>query len=148
LKNDPQARWEFLDVSTNQNTDEFHQDVREVMARCSEVPLSDRNKRAYRTADTVYAPIELSKPAQIKTKPAPLYDDQAKANSIQGTVVLLAVFASSGQVTDIEVLEGLPYGLTESCIVAAHRIRFEPAVKDNHPVSTLMRLEYHFSFDR
>ena len=145
LNIDPKARWDFLDsLNELRSKKELDKYIREVMARCSDVPLSDRNKNSYQAGDTVYAPIEVSKPAEIKSKPEPTYSDEARAKNIQGRVVLQIVLASSGRVTDVEVLEGLPQGLTENSIAAAVRIKFEPALKDGRPVSTLVRVEYHF----
>jgi TonB family protein len=144
LKIDPKAQWDFLDaLIEKQSRNEVDRNVREVMVRCSEVPLSDRNKNSYQAGDTVYAPIEVSRNARIKSKPEPEYTNEAKVRDVQGTVILQVVLASSGRVTDIEVLQGLPYGLTESCISATRRIKFEPAIKEGHPVSILVTLEYH-----
>jgi len=67
------------------------------------------------------------------------------AKSVRGVVVLRAVFSSTGQVTDITVISGLPYGLTEKTIEAARRIKFIPAMKDGQNVSTWMLLEYNFN---
>ena len=48
---------------------------------------------------------------------------------------------------DIRVTSGLPYGLTESSIAAATKIKFVPAMKDGKFVSVRMQLEYHFNLD-
>lgn len=145
VKTYPKARWPFLDTLLEmrkaRNADEY---VREVMAKCSLVPLSDRNKNSYQAGDTVYSPIEVSQGAKIKKKAEPQYSQEAKARGVEGTVVLQAVLASSGKVTDITVVKGLPYGLTEKAIEAARKIKFEPALKENRPVSTLVQLEYNF----
>jgi len=50
----------------------------------------------------------------------------------------------SGEVTNIQVLVGLPYGMTERAIDAARGIKFVPATKDGTPVSMWMQLEYIF----
>ena len=39
----------------------------------------------------------------------------------------------------------LGYGLPEQAIAAARQIKFTPAVKDGHPVSVQVVLEYYFS---
>ena len=144
LKIYPQARWPFLDtllkMKTSGKPDEY---VREAMAKCSEVPLSDRNKTSYQAGDIVYAPIEVSRRAKILKKPNPVYALGSRMKGIQGAVLLQAVLASSGKVTDIIVINGLP-GLTETAIEAARKIKFEPALKDNRSVSTAVQLEYNF----
>jgi len=51
----------------------------------------------------------------------------------------------SGSVTNISTIRGLPDGLTERAIAAAKIIKFTPAMKDGHPVSMWMQLEYNFN---
>src|SRR2546423_2229695 len=83
--------------------------------------------------------------ARLLSKPEPQYTEDARKNQITGTVVLKVVFASNGQVTNIRTVSGLPYGLTERAIAAAHQIKFVPATKDGHQVSMWMQLEYNFN---
>jgi TonB family protein len=83
--------------------------------------------------------------AKLLSKPEPQYTEEARKNQITGTVVLKVVFSSSGQVTNIQTMRGLPNGLTEKAIAAARQIRFEPATKDGHKVSMWMQLEYNFN---
>ena len=82
---------------------------------------------------------------KLLTKPEPQYTEAARREGISGTVVLKAVFSSTGQVTNIRVVKGLPYGLTERAIAVARGIRFTPAMKDGKPVSMWMQLEYNFN---
>jgi TonB family protein len=83
--------------------------------------------------------------ARVLSKPEPSYTESARKNQITGTVVLRAVFSSSGSVTNISTIRGLPDGLTERAITAAKQIRFVPAQKDGRPVSMWMQLEYNFN---
>jgi len=83
--------------------------------------------------------------ARVIFKPEPQYTEDARRNQITGTVTLRAVFSSSGQVTNIHAVSGLPDGLTERAIAAARSIRFVPATKDGHPVSMWMELQYNFN---
>lgn len=83
--------------------------------------------------------------ARLISKPEPQYTEDARKNQITGTVVLKVVFASSGQVTNIRTVSGLPYGLTDKAIMAARLIKFVPATKDGHQVSMWMQLEYNFN---
>lgn len=93
----------------------------------------------------VYLAKEVDIKARIISKPEATYTDRARLRDITGSVVLRLVFAANGQVTDIRVITGLPYGLTERSIEAARRIRFVPAMKDGQPVSTLMQVVYTFN---
>ena len=88
---------------------------------------------------------DVTSKARLISKPEPQYTEDARKNQIVGTVVLKVVFASSGQVTNIRTVSGLPYGLTERAIAAARQIKFVPATKDGHQVSMWMQLEYNFN---
>jgi protein TonB len=93
----------------------------------------------------VFAGKDVSKKAIVTYKPEPGYTEDARKNQVTGTVVLRAVFTSSGQVTSITAVKPLPNGLTDKAIAAARQIKFIPAVKDGHNVSMYMQLEYSFN---
>ena len=88
---------------------------------------------------------EVTSKARVLEKPEPTYTEAARKNQITGTVTLRAIFSSSGAVTNIHAVSGLPDGLTERAIAAAKNIRFVPATKDGHPVSMWMELQYNFN---
>ncbi len=73
------------------------------------------------------------------------YTEEARANKIQGTVVLSVVYTFDGRITDIRVVRGLPDGLSESAIEAAKKIRFQPAVKAGQPTSVRGNIEFNFT---
>jgi TonB family protein len=93
----------------------------------------------------IFSGKEVSSKARVISKPEPQYTEEARKNQITGTVVLRAVFTSSGQVTNISARSGLPYGLTERAIAAARQIKFIPAQKDGRAVSMYIQLEYNFN---
>jgi TonB family protein len=93
----------------------------------------------------IFSGKDVTSKARILSKPEPQYTEEARKNQVTGTVVLKAVFSSSGQVTQIRTVAGLPYGLTEKAIAAARNIKFVPANKDGHPVSMWFQLEYNFN---
>jgi TonB family protein len=95
--------------------------------------------------DRTFSPREVTQKARIISKPEPQYTEEARRNQISGTVVLKAVFSSSGQVTNIRAVNGLPFGLTERAIAAARQIRFTPAMKDGRAVSQYIQIEYNFN---
>jgi TonB family protein len=76
------------------------------------------------------------------------YTEDARNNRVEGTVVLNVVFTADGKITSIRVLRGLPDGLTEKAIEAAHKIRFNPAVKNGVPVSVRGNIEFTFVLDK
>jgi TonB family protein len=96
--------------------------------------------------DRVFSSKEVTNKARILTRPEPQYTESARDHGIEGTVVIRAVLESSGKMTGIRVVSGLPYGLTEKAVDAAHQIKFVPAMKDGHPVSQYIQIEYNFTF--
>ena len=95
--------------------------------------------------ETVITGKEATTKARLISKPEPIYTRKARSKQITGTVVLKCIFAADGRVTNIRIIEGLPYGLTEQAIEAARKIRFIPATKDGKNVSMWMQLEYNFN---
>ena len=73
------------------------------------------------------------------------YTEDARHAGVQGTVILMVVFADEGVLKHILVLQGLSYGLTEQAIAAARKIRFTPAMRDGKPISVNGELEFNFS---
>jgi TonB family protein len=73
------------------------------------------------------------------------YTEEARQNGVRGTVVLSIVFGADGRLYDIQVLHGLPQGLTETAIEAAKKIRFRPALRNGAPVNVRMQLRYNFN---
>ncbi|HZH32174.1 MAG TPA: energy transducer TonB [Pyrinomonadaceae bacterium] len=84
--------------------------------------------------------------AVIRAKPDPLYPRGARRYRVQGEVKLRIILGADGKVREeMDVLEGLPYGVTEEAIRAARRIEFEPARKNGRPVSQYVTVIYHFN---
>ena len=73
------------------------------------------------------------------------YTEEAQQHALRGSVILSAVFGADGQLRDIQVVQGLPYGLTESAITAMKKIKFRPAVKNGAPVNVRMAIAYSFN---
>ena len=72
-------------------------------------------------------------PAEILSKPAPAYTEEARKLRIEGEVLLEVVFEASGSIRVSRVVRGLGHGLDESAIQAAEHIRFKPALRDSRP---------------
>jgi TonB family protein len=96
-------------------------------------------------AEQVVTGKDVNRRARVYQKPEPRYTESARQDQTTGTVVLRAVFSSSGTVTDIRVVKELPNGLTEKAIEALKRLKFCPAVKDGKYASVWMQLEYNFN---
>jgi len=92
-----------------------------------------------------FSSAQVDQRARLLTKPEPQYTEEARRNQISGTVMLRAVFSSSGEVIQIRALNTLPFGLTERAIAAVRQIKFTPAMKGGRAVSVHMQLEYNFN---
>ncbi len=90
------------------------------------------------------APDPNNTPLKILSKKSPDYTDNARRNSIEGTIRMAVFFSESGRVTYTLILKGLGGGLNESAVNAARQIKFEPAKKDGKPISQIKIIEYSF----
>jgi TonB family protein len=81
---------------------------------------------------------------RILSKPRPGYTDEARQSLIQGTIILRVTFNASGEVGKIDVVKGLPGGLTERAIAAAKKITFEPVTVNGKPITVTKQIEYAF----
>jgi TonB family protein len=97
------------------------------------------------TGERIFTGREVDTKARLLSKPEPIYTDEARDNKLTGTVILKVIFSKSGQVTNIRLVSGLPFGLTKQAVEAARKIKFTPAMKDGQPVSMWMQLEYNFN---
>ena len=75
-------------------------------------------------------------PAEIISKPTPIYTDEARAKRIEGEVLLEVVFEASGKLHVTRIVRGLGHGLDDAAIHAAEQIRFKPALKDGQPTDS------------
>ena len=96
------------------------------------------------TQEKIYEPKEVDQRARIIRKPVPQYTEQARRNRTSAWVELRVVLKSSGEIGD-KVIRDAPDGLTEECIRVAREIKFEPALKDGHPVSMYIKVQYTFA---
>ena len=92
----------------------------------------------------IYTTKEVSRRVKILSYPQPEMPNHRRANEVNGTVILKVVACGNGKITDIEVVNKQPYGLTEEAVKAARKVRFRPAEKDGQLVSQWVRFEYNF----
>src|SRR5918912_906396 len=81
-------------------------------------------------AGPVYERKEVTRPSKFAYRQEPQYTEEARAHQLHGLVILTVILCRTGQVTDIVVVEGLPYGMTERVVEAVRRFKFIPAEKD------------------
>jgi TonB family protein len=72
-------------------------------------------------------------PAEILSKPTPIYTQEARAQKIEGEVLLEVVLEASGKIRVLKVVRGLGHGLDDAAVRAAEQIRFKPAQRDGQP---------------
>ena len=97
------------------------------------------------TGQSIFKGAAVDTKVRLISKPEPSYTEEARNKEVIGKVILKAIFSSSGKVTNIRVVQGLPFGLTERAIAAARKIRFVPASREGKFVSMWMQLEYNFN---
>lgn len=102
--------------------------VREAGFGANEVGVSSSSPMP--TRETAVAP---TTPAEILSKPTPIYTDEARAKRIEGEVLLEVVFEASGKLRVLKVVHGLGHGLDDSAVHAAEQIRFKPALRNGQP---------------
>ncbi len=83
-------------------------------------------------------------PPRRLTAPLPAYPDAAWASGISGNVLVRAMIDENGEVTVVEVLKGLPYGITEAAVQAIRRWKFAPATRDGQPVTVYRDISIRF----
>jgi hypothetical protein len=59
--------------------------------------------------------------------------------------ISVTLFCLFGQIGSVRVVRGLPYGLTAQALIAAQKIRFDPALKNGQPISVRGNLEFSFN---
>ncbi len=85
------------------------------------------------------------KPPKAIYQPLPPYTPEARANKIEGKVVLIAIIHKDGTVAVSKVAKGLGYGLDESAIHTVEtQWRFEPGTRNGKPVDVYANIEVGF----
>jgi TonB family protein len=87
-------------------------------------------------------------PVEILYEPDPAYTPEARALHIEGEVVLEVVFAGSGEVKVVRIVQGLGHGLNEAAVAAARQIRFKPQRMNGKPVDSraLLRIVFQLAY--
>jgi len=74
----------------------------------------------------------------------PEFSEEARKAKYQGTCVLGLIVDANGHPTNIRVLNALGMGLDEKAIESVKNWKFEPGMKDGHPVSVEIAVEVDF----
>jgi TonB family protein len=103
----------------------------------ADVPAPQRSRPAESPAANI-------NPAEILSKPIPIYTDEARHLRIEGEVLLEVVLEASGQVHVVRVVRGLGHGLDDAAVRAAEQIRFKPALRNGQPADSTAVLHIIF----
>ncbi len=90
---------------------------------------------------------EIVKPPRVIETQVPHYTPEAKEARLQGVVVVAATIDREGRVAAVEVLKGLPMGLSEAAAEAVRAWRFEPATLEGEAVDVIYNLTINFRLD-
>ena len=116
----------------------FHQGIHPAtLARCPEAAID--------TTATIEEP-RLAKGSGVFASRT-LYTDEARSAGVQGVVYLGALVNESGSVDCIEVLSGLPHGLTASAIRTLSQTAFIPARQRGQPIRRRIILPVRFKLE-
>jgi TonB family protein len=86
--------------------------------------------------------------AVLESKVEPKYPEAARTAGVEGTVVLDVLIDESGRVVDVQVLRGLPLGVSEAAVDAVLRWQYRPARGRAGPVSSRRIVRVQFSLER
>ena len=90
----------------------------------------------------IYSGKEVDRRARIIDFKSLTISNEAAAHDVHGTVIINAVLCHNGRVTDITVVQGLPFGVTENAISLVRNTRFSPAELNLHSVSQAMQFQF------
>jgi TonB family protein len=76
--------------------------------------------------------------------PEPEFSEEARKAKYQGVCTLGVIVGADGRPRDIHVLSSLGMGLDEKAIETVKTWRFEPGMKDGHPVNVQIAVEVDF----
>src|SRR6202030_1921815 len=85
----------------------------------------------------------VSPPRQIYA-PEPAFSEEARKAKYQGVCTLGLIVGTDGRPSNIRVLNSLGMGLDEKAMEAVRNWKFEPAMKDGHPVRVEIAVEVDF----
>lgn len=83
-------------------------------------------------------------PAEILSKPTPVYTQEARNLRIEGEVLLEVVLEASGSLRVVRVMRGLGHGLDDNAVKAAEQIHFKPATRNGQPTDSTVVLHIIF----
>ena len=94
----------------------------------------DKSDLAPTISKSVTAVVEKASNPTVISQVAPEYSEKARKAKLQGFCVLSLIVEPDGTPSNIRVSRSLGMGLDEKAIEAVKKWRFQPSMKDGHPV--------------
>jgi TonB family protein len=87
--------------------------------------------------------------AHLFTKVMPVYPESAKAEGVEGTVVLHAVIGKDGSLLSLRVMNGqIDPDLARSAVEAVSHWRYRPTLLNGQPIEVDTTIEVHFTLQK
>jgi protein TonB len=83
--------------------------------------------------------------AVVATRVEPTYPEPARRAGVEGTVELEAAIDATGRVVEVEVLRGLPMGLSDAAVDAVRKWTWKPARTPSGPVASRRTVRIRFT---
>jgi protein TonB len=114
-----------------------------VLMVMSVAPKGIAQSKAQAVLQAVAITDEITAP-RLREVASPEYTEEARKKKIEGTVTLLIVVDTKGDVVDAKVVKGLGHGLDENAMIAVKEWKYKPAEKDGAPVAVKMEVAVEF----
>ena len=102
------------------------------------------------TAPKVDAPLRVGgdvKAPVVITRVEPTYPEVARKARIAGIVIVECIIDKNGNVTNVQVLKPLPFGLDQAAADAVRRWKFKPGTLNGQPVDVIFNLTVNFKLN-
>ena len=86
-------------------------------------------------------------PAERVVGPKPVSPAEARAQGVEGDVVLEIVIDRTGAVESARALKPSGYGFEQAALAAVRAYRYRPAMRDGHAVRVRMRVPMQLRFE-
>jgi protein TonB len=77
----------------------------------------------------------------------PVYPDVARKAHVNGIVIVEAIINKDGEVEQVKVVKGLPFGLSEAAEQAVKQWKFKPGTLSGQPVEVIFNLTVNFKLN-
>jgi protein TonB len=83
----------------------------------------------------------------VITRVEPTYPEVARKARIAGIVIVECIIDKTGNVTNVQVLKPLPFGLDQAAVDAVKRWKFKPGTLNGQPVDVIFNLTVNFKLN-